>query len=61
MAFAPDLRTFSSGRNFAAWLGLVPRQQSTSGKQRLVRRLRSGLIPKPVPAFGKHALSVDLA
>jgi transposase len=23
-AFAPDLRTFSNGRNFAAWLGLVP-------------------------------------
>jgi transposase len=22
MAFAPDLRTFASGRNFAAWLGL---------------------------------------
>lgn len=26
MAFALDLRTFSSGRNFAAWLGLVPKQ-----------------------------------
>lgn len=25
MAFAPDLRTFSSDRNFAAWPGLVPR------------------------------------
>lgn len=34
MAFAPDLRTFSSGRNFAAWLGIVPRQRSTGGKQR---------------------------
>ncbi len=32
MAFAPDLRTFASGRNFAAWLGLVPRQRSTGGK-----------------------------
>lgn len=32
MAFAPDLRAFSSGRNFAAWLGLVPRQRSTGGK-----------------------------
>jgi transposase len=28
MAFAPDLRSFASGRNFAAWLGLVPRQRS---------------------------------
>ena len=34
-AFAPDLSTFESGRNFAAWLGLVPRQNSTGGKARL--------------------------
>ena len=34
-AFAPDLDTFDSGRNFAAWLGLVPRQRSTGGKSRL--------------------------
>lgn len=32
MAFAPDLRAFASGRNFAAWLGLVPRQRSTGSK-----------------------------
>jgi transposase len=37
MAFAPDLRTFSSGRNFAAWLGLVPRQRSTGGKTVSIR------------------------
>ena len=30
-----DLDTFDSGRNFAAWLGLVPRQRSTGGKARL--------------------------
>jgi transposase len=35
MAFAPNLRVFASGRNFAAWLGLVPRQRSTGGKTRL--------------------------
>jgi transposase len=34
-AFAPDLDTFASGRNFAAWLGLVPRQRSTGGKAKL--------------------------
>ena len=34
-AFAPDLEVFDSGRNFAAWLGLVPRQRSTGGKARL--------------------------
>ncbi|MGP4689590.1 IS110 family transposase [Agrobacterium pusense] len=35
LAFAPDLRAFKSGRNFVAWLGLVPRQHSTGGKTRL--------------------------
>ncbi len=34
-AFAPDLDTFDTGRNFAAWLGLVPRQKSTGGKSKL--------------------------
>ncbi len=34
-AFAPDLAVFESGRNFAAWPGLVPRQRSTGGKARL--------------------------
>lgn len=30
-------REFKNGRQFAAWLGLVPRQYSTGGKQRLGR------------------------
>ncbi|RKF29924.1 IS110 family transposase [Paraburkholderia fungorum] len=30
-----DPKTFSSGREFAAWLGLVPRQSGTGGKLRL--------------------------
>lgn len=34
-AFAPDMATFENGRNFAAWLGLVPKQNSTGGKTRL--------------------------
>mgnify|MGYP006304873215 CR=1 FL=1 len=34
-AFAPDPDTFDSGRNFAAWLGLVLRQRSTGGKVKL--------------------------
>lgn len=33
--FAPDLTTFRRGRDFAAWLGLVPTQHSTGGKARL--------------------------
>ncbi|MEL6206482.1 MAG: transposase [Pseudomonadota bacterium] len=35
VAFAPDLDTFECGRNFAAWLGLVPRQRTTVGNARL--------------------------
>ena len=34
-ATGPDASVFSSGRQFAAWLGLVPRQHSTGGKPRL--------------------------
>ena len=30
-----DPNAFRSGREFAAWIGLVPRQHSTGGKQRL--------------------------
>ncbi|MCV3767812.1 transposase [Rhizobium sp. TRM95796] len=34
LGFAPDLRAFKRGQNFAARLGLVPRQHSTGGKTR---------------------------
>jgi len=34
-ALAPSMETFSRGRDFAAWLGLTPRQRSTGGKPRL--------------------------
>lgn len=34
-AFAPSMETFRCGRGFAAWLGFVPRQYSTGGKERL--------------------------
>lgn len=37
-----DPATFRNGRQFAAWLGLVPRQHSTGGKQRLGQITRSG-------------------
>jgi transposase len=30
-----DWKVFSSGRNLAAWIGLVPKQHSTGGKERL--------------------------
>jgi len=34
-ATVADPTVFRSGRNFAAWIGLVPRQDSTGGKQKL--------------------------
>lgn len=41
-AFAPPKENFRRGRDFSAWLGLVPRQHSSGGKQRLGRRSKSG-------------------
>lgn len=35
VASVAEAREFDSGRQFAAWLGLVPRQYSTGGKTRL--------------------------
>ena len=34
-ATVPDPKVFRSGRDFAAWIGIVPRQESTGGKQKL--------------------------
>ena len=34
-AFAPPMESFRRGRDFSAWLGLVPRQHTTGGKPRL--------------------------
>lgn len=41
-AAVPDASFFRSGREFAAWLGLVPRQRSTGGKPRLGRISKRG-------------------
>lgn len=40
--FAPPMDNFRSGRDFAAWLGLVPKQNSSGGKQRLGRTSKMG-------------------
>ena len=37
-----DISLFKTGRQFAAWLGLVPRQNSTGGKTRLGRITKAG-------------------
>ena len=39
---APDPKAFGSGRDFAAWMGLTPKDHSTAGKTRLGRITRAG-------------------
>jgi transposase len=41
-ALRVDPKQFRSGRHFAAWLGLTPRERSTGGKQRLGGISRAG-------------------
>ena len=41
-ALAPPMESFRRGRDFAAWLGLVPRQHTTGGKPRLGRISKMG-------------------
>jgi transposase len=42
MLKTPDPRLFKSGRDFAAWMGLTPRDHSTAGKVRLGAITRAG-------------------
>ncbi len=42
LAGVPNISGFRSGRDFAAWLGLVPRQNSSGGKERLGRITKMG-------------------
>ncbi|MDF0603877.1 IS110 family transposase, partial [Psychromarinibacter sp. C21-152] len=41
-AFAPPMEGFRTGRDFSAWLGLVPVQKSTGGRQILGRTSKMG-------------------
>ena len=41
-ALAPPLASFRRGRDFSAWLGLVPRQHTTAGKPRLGKISKMG-------------------
>jgi transposase len=40
--FAPPHETFTKGRDFAAWVGLTPRQHSSGGKERLGKTSKMG-------------------
>jgi transposase len=54
-ATVPDAKAFSTARQFAAWIGLVPRQNSTGGKARL------GRISKQGDAYLRRLLSSGTA
>jgi transposase len=68
-AFAPDMAQFKCGRDFAAWLGLVPRQYSSGGKERLgsvskagqsdIRRLLIIGAMSRLSWFGRRTVSED--
>ncbi len=47
-----DPKAFKTGRNFAAWIGLVPKQNSSGGKERL------GDITKPGDRYLRQMLVV---
>jgi hypothetical protein len=54
-----DAKVFRSGRQFAAWLGLVPKEHSSSGKQRMgISKMGEtaicgiSLSLGPLPSFG---------
>jgi transposase len=42
--FAPPMAVFQRGRDFAAWLGLVPRQHSTGGKPLLGKTSKTASV-----------------
>lgn len=42
VASVPDPHAFKSGRDLAAWIGLVPKQSSTGGKERLGHISKAG-------------------
>jgi transposase len=42
VAAVPDPQAFRSGRDLSAWIGLVPRQNSTGGKERLGKISKAG-------------------
>ena len=43
-AFAPPMEIFRCGRDFAAWIGLVPKQHSSGGKARLGKISKEGQV-----------------
>jgi transposase len=61
VASAPDPRLFKNSRQFAAWLGLVPRQYTTGGKDTSGANHKTrGQIPAHVPGAWSRAVVANL-
>ena len=57
VATITDPKAFRSGRDLAAWIGLVPRQDSTGGKQKLGPISKQGdRYLRPILVVGAHAV-----
>jgi transposase len=57
VATVADPTAFRSGRDFAAWIGLVPRQDSTGGKQKLGPISKQGdRYERRIFVVGAHAV-----
>ena len=55
LASAPDPHAFKSGRDFAAWLGATPKQNSTGGKEKLGSITKAGQSLYPTASgVGRH-------
>ncbi len=55
LASAPDPHAFKSGRDFAAWLGATPKQNSTGGKEKLGSITKQGQSLYPTASgVGRH-------
>jgi transposase len=48
VATVADPKSFRSGRNFSAWIGIVPKQHSSGGKNRLGNISKRPLSARPV-------------
>ncbi len=56
-ATVSDPKVFRSGRDFAAWIGLVPREDSTGGKQKLGPISKQGdQYLRRILVVGAHAI-----
>ena len=57
VATVQDPKAFRSGRDFAAWIGLVPREDSTGGKQKLGPISKQGdRYVRRILVVGAHAV-----